>query len=45
LKAAKVRLVEVVEETGRNVEEFLSARRVRAIAPYTWQVGVDAEIR
>jgi tRNA (guanine37-N1)-methyltransferase len=45
LEAAKVRLIEAVETASRNVQETLSVRKVRAIAPYTWQVVVDAEIR
>ena len=45
LETAKVRLIEAVEKTSRSVEEILLARKVRAIAPYTWQVVVDAEVR
>jgi len=44
-EAAKVRLIEVVRETNRSVRKILSTRTVRATAPYTWQVAVDAEIQ
>jgi tRNA (guanine37-N1)-methyltransferase len=45
LETARVRLIEAVEKTGRSIREILLARKVRAIAPYAWQVVVDAEIR
>jgi tRNA (guanine37-N1)-methyltransferase len=45
LETAKNRLTETVKQTGRSVEKILLARTVRLIAPYTWQVVVDAEIR
>ncbi len=45
LDAAKVRLIEGIDKTDRNVDEILLARRVRATAPYAWQVVVDAKIR
>jgi tRNA (guanine37-N1)-methyltransferase len=45
LDAAKVRLIEGINKTDRNVDEILLARRVRATAPYAWQVVVDAKIR
>jgi len=45
LETAKNRLTEAVKQTGRSVEKILLARTVRLIAPYTWQVVVDAEIR
>jgi len=45
LETAKNRLIEAVKQTGRGVEKVLLARTVRLIAPYTWQVVVDAEIR
>ena len=45
LEAAKNRFNEVMKQTSRSLEKILSARIVRATAPYTWQVVVDAEIR
>jgi tRNA (guanine37-N1)-methyltransferase len=44
-EAAKIRLIEVIRDTKRNVREISSTRTVRATAPYTWQVVVDAEIQ
>jgi tRNA (guanine37-N1)-methyltransferase len=43
--ATEVRLVEAVEKTQRKVDKILASRTVRATAPYTWQVVVDAKIR
>jgi len=43
LEAAKVRLTEAVKQNDRHLE-ILLARLVRATAPFTWQVAVDAEI-
>jgi len=45
LETAKVRLIEAVKQNHRNIEEISLARIVRATAPFTWQVVVDAEIR
>ena len=45
LETAKVRLIEAMKQTSRNVKKILYARLVRATAPYTFQVGVDAEIQ
>lgn len=45
LETAKVRLTEAMSQANRNVKKFLLARVVRAIAPFTWQVAVDAEIQ
>ncbi len=45
LETAKVRLIEAVKQTSRNVKKILYARLVRATAPYTFQVVVDAEIQ
>ncbi|MDH5783462.1 MAG: class I SAM-dependent methyltransferase family protein, partial [Candidatus Bathyarchaeota archaeon] len=45
LEAAKNRFNEVMKQTSRSLEKILLARIVRATAPYTWQVVVDAEIR
>ncbi len=44
-EASKIRLIEVVREANRSVGTILSTRTVRATAPYTWQVAVDAEIQ
>ena len=45
LEAARVRLTEATSQTNRNVKKILLARVVRATAPFTWQVVVDAEIQ
>ena len=45
LETARVRLIEAVEKTDCRLKKILFARKVRAIAPYAWQVVVDAEIR
>ncbi len=45
LETARVRLSEAISRTNRNVKKILLARVVRAIAPFTWQVVVDAEIQ
>jgi len=45
LEAARVRLTEAISQTKRNVKQILLARVVRAIAPFAWQVVVDAEIQ
>jgi len=45
LETAKVRLIEAMKRTNREVKEILLARIVRATAPFTWQVAVDAEIQ
>ena len=45
LETARVRLTEAISQTNRNVKKILLARLVRAIAPFTWQVVVDAEIQ
>lgn len=44
-KTLKVRLVEAVERTNRKVDKILLSKTVRATAPYTWQVVVDARIK
>jgi len=44
VETAKSRLTEAVKATQWNIKEVLSARIVRAAAPFTWQVVVDAEI-
>jgi tRNA (guanine37-N1)-methyltransferase len=45
LETAKVRLIEAIKRTNRKVKDVLLARTVRATAPFTWQVVVDAEIQ
>jgi len=45
LETARVRLTEAISQTNRNVKKILLARTVRATAPFTWQVVVDAEIQ
>jgi len=45
IETAKVRLIEAVKQNHRSVKRISLARIVRATAPFTWQVVVDAEIR
>jgi tRNA (guanine37-N1)-methyltransferase len=45
METAKVRLIEAMKRTNREVKELSLARIVRATAPFTWQVAVDAEIQ
>jgi len=45
LKTAQSQLIEAIRETPREVKKILSARTVREVAPFTWQVAVDAEIQ
>jgi tRNA (guanine37-N1)-methyltransferase len=45
LEAAIVRLTEAVNRNNRKVKKILLAKPVREVAPYTWQVVVDAEIQ
>ena len=45
IETAKTRLAEAVEQTGRHLIKMHSTRIVRGIAPFTYQVVVDAEIK
>jgi tRNA (guanine37-N1)-methyltransferase len=45
LQTAKVRLTEAVKQNKRQVKKLVLAKTVREVAPYTWQVAVDAKIR
>jgi tRNA (guanine37-N1)-methyltransferase len=45
METAKRHLMEAMGRTGRNIAGFLSARIVREVAPFKWQVVVDAIIR
>ena len=45
LETARVRLTEAVNRNNRKVMKILLAKPVREVAPYTWQVVVDAEIQ
>lgn len=45
LETAKVRLTEAVSRNNRKVKKILLAKTIREVAPYTWQVVVDAEIQ
>ncbi len=45
LESAKARLTEAVNRYNRKVKKILLAKPVREVAPYTWQVVVDAEIQ
>jgi len=44
LETSKLRLIEAMKKANRKVKKIPSARIVRATAPYTWQVVVDAEV-
>jgi tRNA (guanine37-N1)-methyltransferase len=44
LENAQLRFSEAVEKAGRKVDAFLSAKTIRATAPYEWQVVLDAKI-
>jgi len=45
LETVKVRLTEAVNKCNRTVTKILLAKPVREVAPFTWQVVVDAEIQ
>lgn len=45
LETAQNRLSEAVREASREVKRVLSVRAVREVAPFTWQVAVDAEVQ
>ena len=45
LETAKVRMIEAVKINNRRVTNILKVKTVREIAPYTWQVVVDAKIQ
>ena len=45
LETVKSRLAETLGREGRNVEESLSERLVREVAPFKWQVAVDVRVR
>jgi tRNA (guanine37-N1)-methyltransferase len=45
LEAAKARLTEAVKKSNRQVKNILLVKTVREVAPYSWQVVVDAEIQ
>ena len=44
-KTASVRLTNAVKKSKRRLSEVLLAKTVREVAPYTWQVVVDAKIQ
>ena len=45
LEVATVRLTKAVNRNSRKIMKILLAKLVREVAPYTWQVAVDAEIQ
>ena len=45
LEAAKVQLIQAVNQNKRQLKKILLAKTVREVAPYTWQVVVDAIIQ
>ena len=44
LKTAKLRLTEEVNKNHRQIKKIQLAKTVREVAPYTWQVVLDAQI-
>jgi len=45
IETAKSRLTEAVKHTDRRLEKISLARIVRGVAPFNYQIAVDAEIR
>jgi tRNA (guanine37-N1)-methyltransferase len=45
LEAVQVRLTEAVTKNGRTVSNIQLTKTVREVAPYSWQVVVDARIQ
>jgi len=45
LETAKVRLTKAVKQNNRRVTSIILAKTVREVAPYAWQVVVDAKIQ
>lgn len=45
LDSAKKHLAEALNEAGRKVHEFSAARIVREVAPFEWQVVLDAIVK
>ena len=45
LETSKSRVAQALENTNRRLEKILLARIVRGIAPFNYQIVVDAEIR
>ena len=45
IEDAKVRLTEAVKQNNRRVAKIILAKKVREVAPYTWQMVVDAKIQ
>jgi tRNA (guanine37-N1)-methyltransferase len=45
LETATVRLTEEVNKNHRQIKKIQLAKTVREVAPYTWQVVVDAQIQ
>ncbi len=44
LENLQLRLYEAVKQAGRNIEDFLSKKNIRATAPYEWQIVLDVKI-
>ena len=45
LETAQVQLTKAVNRNNRKIKKILLAKTVREVAPYTWQVVVDAKIQ
>jgi len=44
-ETAKTQLAEAVKQTNRRLHKIMQTRIVRGVAPFTYQVAVDAEIK
>jgi len=45
LETVKVRLIKAMKQNNRHVKNIILAKTVRDVAPYAWQVVVDAKIQ
>jgi len=45
LETAKVQLTKAVKRNNRQVKNIILAKTVREVAPFAWQVVVDAKIQ
>jgi len=45
IETAKSRIAEAVKQTNRRLQKIAHTRIVRGVAPFTYQIAVDAEIK
>ena len=45
IESAKVRLIEEVNKNKRQIKKVLATKKVREVAPYIYQVVIDAQIQ